>query len=259
MSSFLYYIPKLAGLNDEGLKRAGLFERIGPSRDVTPSQIQGPDKGRGILFRDAAGGPFRERLLFNADAQVWRREVIRDHKILTPEEPPAYWVGFWKSNPPGPENLRRYAAEEMFEGYETELGDGRKWVVPRGRIFDKAAMGFQTPWPSKFGFDDDGNLTRSISQNFREHEEILKLSIAASEPMRTDDFDLLAARILGINYRISENEVIALNLLDTHTSRQTIHAYLDYFAILEQLEAEKKSQVGMEPGNTDATDAGREG
>jgi hypothetical protein len=259
MSFFLYYIPKLAGLNDEGLKRAGLFERIGPSRDVSPSQIQGPDKGRGILFRDAAGGPFREPLVYNTDAQVWRREVIRNHKILTLEEPPAYWVGFWKSNPPGPENLRRYAAEEMFEGYETELGDGRKWVVPRGRIFDKAAMGFQTPWPSKFGFDDDGNLTRSISQNFREHEEILKLSIAASEPMRTDDFDLLAARILGINYRISENEVIALNLLDTHTSRQTIHAYLDYFAILEQLEAEKKSQVGMEPGNTDATDAGREG
>lgn len=256
MSFFLYYIPKLGGLNDEGLRRAGLFERVGPSRDVTPTQIAGPDGGRGILFRDAQGGPFKEPLVFNGEAQVWRKEVVRDHQVLASGELPMYWLGFWKANPPGPENLKRYADEEMFEGYDIQLGDRRTWTIPRGRIFDAGMLSFSTPWPSEFVYDAAGNLARSVSRDFRAHEELMKLAIGASEPMKVGDFDLLALRILEINYRLGANEGIALALVNTRKSREILHAFLDFPAIAEQLEQEKKSQAAEGPGNIGDTNAG---
>lgn len=232
----LYFFP---GLTAASLTRAQLQELPAAEslRDCLVSETAfrelilkadckyGPSGSSGALVA-ASPGETPPEIMYKPDRQRWVQ--FGD-----------YWIGVFKDNLPTPAELER---RDQLPGYLEELGDGLQWNCPliRTPYADTPQMRI----PRKFGVDDQGNL---VNEPLPEYCEAWERTaeiwnwIAFNEQIDIDVCITYAAQLLGLNYRVSRNECLLLNLFDeTNLKRVFIAACdKDFFELC--LEEQKKN------------------
>lgn len=246
MAGFLYYLPGFDELPAGALAEVGLADRLGQA-SLLNRVSAGPDGGSGLLVRaEPAVKPSRKQPLpaYRPQAQEWQQAG-------------AYWLGWERERPPGPDDLqRRPTSVGLFfprPAYEVELADGRKWlvrvvrsylgewfldkvytrgpngqrvseVVPRYRGLQKRVERLWQEWLRINGFRPaEAQTTRPEGGPGAPAEE----TEGAPGTFTDDDLFELACDGLGLTYRVSSIEVLALGLLTTHNLRPVLMALLD--------------------------------
>lgn len=204
---FGVYVPQRRGEASSVLRSVGADWALDPS--VTAMGLDviegGPDGGGGLLvYFDRRGRlePANVLAAIDLEAQEWQPAAP------TGDLPAGrYWLGVWKSQRPGPEDLQR---EEHADGIPLELRDGRQWVVPIADYLPKMlrlnrATGQQEERPS----ERHAEFIRRANELFRLligdgfQESVEKhLRVVIPDGLR------FAADALAINYRVN------LDLLD---------------------------------------------
>lgn len=230
MSGFLYYIPEQqAQVTLEQLKAGGLeyaFETL-----PTASGVQGgPDGGSGVILAQEPFTP-AHRIRYLPEQQTWRklprieacetcegREPCKTRELCETCQP---WVGMYRDDPPGPQDLAR---REMLDGYLLELGDGRQWQIPvarevcekDGRFVSESALPrrMELSQAGEFVPGDPLPQFASLSAAAAEYYDAFDRALKEDGGKIRFEFDDQAAvTVLAANYRISRLEVVMLGLL----------------------------------------------
>lgn len=171
----------------------------------------GPSGSSGTLAA-ATPGDSAPEMMFKPDRQRWVK--FGD-----------YWIGVFQDNRPTPAELER---TDQINGYFEPLADGNVWNCPTVR----------TPYattplmriPRKFGVDDEGNRTIEPIEIYQSAWEISAKIwdlLITGEPFDLDQGISWAAEMLGLNYRLSLNECLLLDLLNEHNLERIFVAACD--------------------------------
>ncbi|MBK8916459.1 MAG: hypothetical protein IPM64_17980 [Phycisphaerales bacterium] len=233
MGTFRYYLPRAlpnaAGRVDRAVLEArGLWDRLD---DVVTGQLahdrysanhlrQGPDGGEGLLLvPEPHDGSVVERAAFVPEHQTWWPGEGPEVGGRRPEI--SYWIGIDRDYPPTPAGLAR---RDLVGGYEHTLGDGHVWVCPtiRRALF---LPGVPCSY-AKVG----GELVREplpqYARIFRRTLEFAARFAAGEAPPAADQWDLAVA-CLAVNYRVSNEEVSQLRLINDRTLELVMDAAFD--------------------------------
>lgn len=224
MGTFRYYLPKAepnkAGRVDiDVVKSRGLWDRLDDSvtghlardRYSCNPLAKGPDGGQGLLIvpEPHDGTP------------VERAEFVPEHQTWLQSERGNYWIGTDNDHPPTPAGLVR---RRVVEGYEHELGDGNLWECP---IIRRAIILPAVPCSySRM----NGELTH---EPLPEYAPIFQRTLrfaseyAAGSNVPIPDQWELAIACLAINYRVGDEEVSLLRLLNDRTLKAVLDAAFD--------------------------------
>jgi len=241
---FLIFIPEDPGTcftPENMLKSVGIdykenVEQVPLSADFSPAGT----KGRLFTWDTLKGN----KLAYQPEQQTWK-PAIADKDLKADR----YWIGFWDNSPPTPKQLVKH---ETYPGKLVQLKDGNSWLVPAARFC-----------PHQYLYDDDGQMAEVICDEFREFwemsarfvQELLNFD-EQSVPQPTAEWAGHAADALMINYRITPEVINHLNLLNNQNVVECVGATVCKHEILEELAAQKKSELPPEepytpPGSKD--------
>lgn len=200
-----YFLPHKNGSNQNHLVEAGLEMLLRPGDDG-PKFADLPGPGPGDLPGQIVSWGSSESLAYLPDKQDWTPALPDPKKELAAGR---YWIGRPKGQLPGPYDLAR-KPEATFEGIETKLGDGCKWVMPNALRF-----------PHYLGFDQDGNYDRFPARECQPlYDRTLWALNHAQQVMRKEtEFDHqrtfeYVIEMLAVNYRICPQLVSMLQLFN---------------------------------------------
>lgn len=220
-TGFLYFLPGCAANGDAArafgvpvLARADKDKGEGLGVRGVPGglKLNGEDAGAGTLAHVETGGA-----LHNLTEVCWQKIGPSLSGLAKP-----YWIGWTKDATPKPEDLAR---RRLFAGQALKL-NGQVWQVPVAKLL-----------PHVFGVDKDGDLSQVIAERYREvHGEAwrwcqLRLGLLDGGNIGDPELFRLAARILGLNYRVDVAEIAALGLLDLYTMQQVLDVYADWATV----------------------------
>lgn len=135
-----------------------------------------------------------------------------------------YWIGVFEDSRPTPEELAR---PDQVNGFLEELADGHLWncpvvrtpcEVPRMRV------------PRKFGVDDQGKLVAAPVDECRAAwETSAKIwdALCTGREFDLDEGIGWAAEMLSLNYRVSLQECLLLDLINDHNLERIFFAACD--------------------------------
>lgn len=223
----LVYVPNTSEVNPlETLRRVGLYELHDDGLGCMGAAVNahGPDGGGGALI----GWPGRgETLAMNLERQEWH--AVKPHGDLAAGRA---WIGWDKSNPPGPETLRR---QKQLGGDLLRLADGCDWLVP---VASQA--------PKKMGIDDLGHVAAVMAPQYQPFFQMAFDALASYVQSNgtvlcpyEESFDV-CVRILAMNYRMTRDLANALGLIDSR-SLWTIPATTIEAAALVDLTQKKRT------------------
>lgn len=229
MSSFLYFMPgRGIDVTDEDIAAATGLAHAFEGRPATSEVREGPDGERGVLLADRKVEP--SRFNYRAESQVWRKLLVSH-----------VWVGMYKDNPPGPEDLAR---EQQLRGEWVELGDGEQWLVPlaRGLSVEDDELVYHVALPSVRTLDDSGEWKQhDVVQRYAplwdvasQYWDAVTGALAkkkAEDGKLTLDFEGetdAAVVALQANYRIGAVEASMLELLNDLTVGKILNATVDF-------------------------------
>ena len=106
-----------------------------------------PTGSAGYIFADKTRHG-EGRVKMDMEAQTWR-------KMPRPGQDDIY-LGYWKDSPPGPDDVARAT---QLSGYSLKMQDGRQWLCPLVRFFDKASEQVVSGLPTKMALDASGEVT----------------------------------------------------------------------------------------------------
>jgi len=246
MAGFLYFVPGLHGLNKDDLVRLGLaevFAGVAPTcRECTP----GPDGGPGVVLaappNEYAGG-IMPAVGFHRSTQTW-------HKAGS------YWLGIETENPPRPADLQR---PETIDGYRLRLEDGRDWLIPVARHFEKGSV-----MPRRLCLGPEGEVIfealpryarfcTNVELIWRDCRRLFRMLSEGEEPLTLTDKQVLdfAVEALGVNYRVAIPEAALLQILTTQNMNLILNLVVDLPAYLavqkDTAEAVKKNDPSSTP------------
>lgn len=205
MRVMLYYIPGYAKHSVDKRELAGLG--LGHLAGMSLPAVKvngGPDKGHGVLVMPLPQGSdtaLHKKCGYKAAEQDW----FAWKRAGEAPTPPTIWCGWYRGEQPGPQDLRR--PERHAVNLPVELADGKVWeFTPAEEL------------PRAFCLGDGGAVVSRFQQKyarFQEADDWLAEWMrdgSRSEPIR----EIIArlATLLGINYRVSALEVLALGLID---------------------------------------------
>lgn len=164
MSGFLYYIPKgHSGLTLADLAAVGLgyaFDR-GPAKTQV---LKGPDDRAGVIVADEQR--LRREIRYISDQQTWRQlqsakpraesgPCAPDPPLSALGSPLSPWVGLYRGDLPGPEDLAR---KDQLKGHWVRLADEREWLCPiaRGWTDEDGELRWYHNLPQVLELDDVG-------------------------------------------------------------------------------------------------------
>jgi hypothetical protein len=139
-----------------------------------------------------------------------------------------YWIGYRENEFPSPEALAR---RKMFNGHYVRLGDGAPWLVPVARLVDGGSV-----FPRRLAWDgknwNPGDILNKYKGLF---EDACKFwdALANGGQYEFSDGANLAAAALGLNYKISPEEISILGLFTTETQRDALMAVVDWQTVVE--------------------------
>ncbi len=237
---FLYFVPGATA----GDKARAALASAPHALEGTPN-FWGPQRGPG-----GKSGQFvaqRGPLPYNEAAQVW-------------EEVPggAYWIGFDRANPPGPEDLARVP---QLNGHLVTLGDGRKWLIPVARkyIVEQGVAGWVVALPrtrrlSAEGIWEEKDVVARHRPLWDDVERVINIEerYATGDPEAATGISMqsetdLVIRAIATNYRISAREASLLGLVDTDVIVPVVQALMDAPGHEEILRQKKAAEAISSP------------
>lgn len=187
----------------------------GNAYTALPVLDHGPHDGPGMLFH------------WSETCRGYQRAHQEWHWL-----PSGHWIGWEKGGTITPDDLQR---TEMQLGEDVELEDGQKWLVPIVRSL-----------PGVFGFDEHGNLVEQPRAEYRDlceyaTEVVLhrwffqadKDEVEEKREVEWSEVARFAARVLGINYRVNFEVLIALGLLGSRSTPLVARAAVEFDRILQ--------------------------
>jgi hypothetical protein len=233
MRRFLYFLPSASGCPESLLAKLGIADRFPGSAPGMVSfdacVCDGPC-GNGVLLGGGGQPP-----LYLPESQDWM-------------EGERYWVGCDRSLPPGPDELARL---DGLPGYETKLGDGRDWIVPRLLEWnaDRRTPDAPCHLPARQTMQNvltGGTARLVLRPRFREASEIASKAFEGFAHQRTAPFDALfiaAAKLLSVNYRLGVEEINLLGLFDPTLVMRVLTRSFDYPAFARSVETEAEPEL----------------
>jgi hypothetical protein len=201
---FQIYIPGQPDVTGSLEKVGGRPDFVANAEAITAPA--GPDGQAGAIFA------WWNRQDRHIGYQPERQEWIKS--------PNGYWVGFWKDDPPSPEQLARPYQER---GKFVTLGDGNRWLVPEVHEIDRHLV-----------LADDGTWKYEVQ---RQHHKLWLESLSWAERFAGAspgtrvvlDMTLLigfVVAVLRLNYRLVPEVVSHLRLLTRHGIAQPFSVIL---------------------------------
>lgn len=200
--SLLVFFPGALGRvhNKTLLDDAGLAPLYDDDTEIAFADVldNGPDGGTGILC-----GLNVPVLFHAADKQEWH-ECSQDGKL----EAGRAWIGWFKNQRPTPETLAR---KKQFNGELTELNDGNEWLIPIAKQL-----------PHVLGRTREGKAKLTVAERYRAFFErsyaVLEMFMTAPQgeaAMTYEEAQAYGVQALAINYRVTVDLVVALELITT--------------------------------------------
>lgn len=247
MAGFLYYLPgEKQRPGDDRLRELGLPYVAG--RKLFASDIhQGPDNGSGWLMADQGRlGEYAARHM--PGEQEWQ------------ETPDGWWLGYYKAAPPTPDDL---AHDQQLAGYDLTMGDGNVWTLPLVRNVDEAGEPV-CMLPAKLVRD---KATRALVpgppiERYRylwEATEWAWLAMVSGEEVDGTRFEETAALLLGSNYAVGAEELVALGLYSTELGPPKLVAAATGFLQWKAWAAQKKTTTQPQETDGPSTSVGGQG
>jgi len=232
----LYFISGKKSVTKDEYESLGLSHLAGTSPSYREVIGTGPDGGKGVILHPTVSGETAPKIEYKPDRQTW----VKCKR---------FWVGWENGEKPGPNELRR---EKLCTGYPVELNDGNEWVVVIAKIFSTTGED-ATHLPEYFGLDKDGGMITKVIERYSQVVEDAKrfwdVSVNSAKGGGWDEAVPMAARALGVNYRISTAECLALNLFTHDNVNEVLTALIDGYSYqlnrLQELEAAQK-KTGVE-------------
>jgi len=242
MSGFVYWIPnKRRSITVSELVDLGL-DYVFDTAPRCCETRRGPVETAGVAIAEASS---RGRVGYYPDAQVWRQ--VPNSEV---------WIGFEPGSKPTPAELVRSA---ILTGDAVTLGDGNDWMIPLVRTFaDDDEMTGISPIPARYDLAEDGAWERvgpmiEHQELFERGEAYWAAMIAGVRFLIDDDdeagddddvetvefeyADQVSTAVLALrtNYRVSDVEVAALDLLNDNTTSKLLNALVDFPGFLVRL------------------------
>lgn len=256
MAALLYFIPRGWQMPAEELAKTGFA--FADLAGLPGGQCaNGPDGGPGVVVALEAGALNDAPIAaYRPDKQTWVGVNAETPKRQNAEMekpkpgPPRYWIGWETARPPTPADLQHRA---LRDGHDVRLADGHLWRVPVVRQplahFGDAAPG----WPARLSLNgDDRRLARRVDPAYLDAwamtQRLWNVYIgAATDAEVCDEVTLfrVAAAALGLNYRVSADEVDALGLFTNENLAEVVHAMLDVPRLL-RIQAELAAAAAVE-------------
>ena len=218
LKRFLYYLPGVPGVSEQSLANLGLRSRFASCEHAgliehSVSQVEDGPKGRGCIV--ARGHPAE----YSPERQIWTEGEV-------------FWVGYEKGMAPGPEDLAR---EVGHAGYPIILADEREWRAPRLWSWDRAQCCHTPNLPRAFA-KKNGRMVLIVRPEFKQYDDLAGWVWDAYLAETTLPLDRLVencATLLGMNYRLGVEEILALGLLDESHALNMCLLCIDYPEIQE--------------------------
>lgn len=211
--------------DDGGIATAsecGIFKRV-PLRSIKATACE----------RDVNG---RRRSLV-----VYHHAAIPEHAAWRRSLCDRFWLGWDRDNPPGPNDLRN---DYSVAGVPVELRDGNLWMIPlvlpatdvdktrlTGLPLEPRQINDVVTWRPLSEFDT--LIIRAASllkQLYATHDDKTDSDPPLVDPRGgdvTDNMFPYVCDLLGVSYRVTADEVLALQLLDYDRAAQSIAVSLD--------------------------------
>jgi hypothetical protein len=244
MAGFLYFLEhhtRPVTLKDVRAWGLGYAFEKPPQSGVCQNKT--PTGKAGSFFGDAdrhtSGG-----VTMNMEAQVWR-------KMPRPGQQDVY-IGYYKDSPPGPEDLVRAAP---INGYLLKMRDGKNWMAPIIRAFDKPTETMVSSVPSSIELNENGDFVPGKAlPEFSYLVDVVDKYVCAMQSERlTNVFEAMtiselcrdAKTLLQANYVIDSPEIQVLNLWHVQSdycpeANATILSAIDFQTYNEWEQTSKK-------------------
>ena len=196
---FMLHIPDGSPTTLEATAKICGLSSLLTGHDVLPN-MPGPHGGTGVQI--GWPSPTQPRFHFEPEQQDWVPSVLKDEHGR-----PRYWVGFWKSQSPKENELRRHYTQS---GPLVDFG-GQRWKLPTPTTIDARAV-----------YADDGSMRWEVVRQFSwvcdEAEQLrqtyleefgLRSIVFRNEPSAQINWLL---KLLQINYRITPEVAVYLDL-----------------------------------------------
>ncbi len=259
MSAFIYWLPNHTGetIKHDQLVALGLgyaFENPGSTQCALLHGVAPGGTGGAIVYDPAR----TERHAYRPEIQTWQKH-----------ESAGYWVGMWKDDKPGPDDLRR---AKPLSGTPVKLGDEQEWIVPLARHWSMDDDPDSWPcWlhnlPRRVLFDTSGKDIGLQPPTIQEaYAELWALSetdvrIRYGEGSEADLAELSgvrlflnALRILSFNYCLGPVEANLLQLFTTESWQAIFDALNDAVTWRAFIEKKVQSQA-VTPRSSDGAGA----
>lgn len=247
MAGYTLYIPGIQGADNENLARVGIGDL---ARDRGPAWAEvltnGPDGGKGMLCAWRNGNLTHDAHLCVHTDLAWTPAPPDPDREL---EGGRYWIGIDQKRPLEPEDIERKKCESS---NAVALCDERMWKIP---VAEKL--------PHRHGIDPTtGERVRRVSPQYADFWETSQ-EYAVQVFSEMDAIDILreakpnmpldemqvefafcdvwtyVAYAMAINYRINDEILDRLELLDDASSVRVICATIDMPAIVEVRDQKK--------------------
>lgn len=214
---FLYFAPNAAG--------AELFDYAFTNRQQRQVFKGGPNGGGGYVFFDSDTWKDNLEKVGVFPVQRW---------FQVPESD--CYVGWYEDC----FDVERLKASTFLPGHTVQLGDGRRWDIPKARAWHPS-FGFSRTLPQSYGLDEKGNwqssgILEDYAELWRCCEEVHAMTQSEDDVViKLDDEMTWCATALQCNYRIRRWEIAALKLLNDNTKTQIILAVMDFVTVKESV------------------------
>lgn len=220
MAQFIYFIPGVTGsASREQIEAAGLAYAFPPGTSLHQVSDSQTPHGIGSLLSSEPRFPLKDLAWIRLGAAF-----LGVHKN--------------KAERPRPKDLRR--ADGFVDGHPVMLGDGQHWVVPVVRFADG-----NTSLPCVLHRKENGEYGYQVREEYRGIVGICDLILhkaieGGGHRLSPETTMAFAQGILSINYRVSEAEISALELIDSLNVRELARAAMDVPSMVLMLEQIKK-------------------
>jgi hypothetical protein len=255
MRTFFYFVPGRDSLRVADLAALGLAYAFERGIDCRPAMgVLGGQNGVVFAQQDSYA---EGQLGYYADRQVWKQAPGS-----------ALWVGHYKEQLPGPEDLAR---KKQLDGHWLELDDGQQWLVPVARSYSERATGKEMDivWtlqlPQRLDLAADGRwVTGAVVNRYAALWELAEawLRVRTGEATDTDRarYDAqgekdAAVLALQANYRLGRVEAALLGLLNDNLVGDVLDQLIDlpnYIRLVKKKAALIRSQSENSESSTPA-------